>query len=225
MLITDPDSIRDISSSLLDAEGKLKSVPARTLEQTTVQERALFGMRHAVYSFITDELVAFLKKRIGNRSAIEIGSGNGRLAHMLEIAATDNRQQESPEIKAYYALMRQPVIEYGDNVEKRPALNAVRHYKPDVVIACWVTHKYDPRNHAAEGNQDGVDEEALLAHCGQYVFIGNKHVHRNKPIWKLPHEIIEPPWLYSRAHNGSANFIAVWQGKKTCTTPYEPLSC
>lgn len=212
--VQDPTSVRDISPLLLDEKGQLKSVPASVLAETTVLERALFGRTHSVYGFLTDELLAFIRERIAGKSAIEVGAGNGQLARHLGIPATDNRQQEWPEIAEYYRSLQQPVISYGSNVEALDALSAVRKYKPDVVIGSWVTHRYDPTRHQAGGNKDGVDEKELLKHCGAYLFIGNTLVHKNKPIWDEAPEVIEPEWLYSRAHNGTPNFIAIWKGKK-----------
>ncbi len=56
-----------------------------------------------------------------------------------------------------------------------------------------------------------MDEAAILRNCEEYIFIGNEQVHRYKPILSLPHEKITPPWLYSRALNGSPDFIAIWR--------------
>jgi hypothetical protein len=207
----DPRNIRDLSPLLLDESGQLKVVPAAVYEQTTVEERALFGVQRGLYSFPTQELVDFLQDHIQGRSAIEVGAGHGGLATALGIPATDNRQQEEPAIRAYYQLTKQPPVPYGKHVEKLTAEKAVAKYQPKVVVACWVTHRYDPRRHAAGGNQDGVVEEAIIANCDSYVFIGNEKVHQHKAIWALPHKKLTPPWLYSRAFNGSANFIAIWE--------------
>ncbi len=210
-VVLDPSRIRDISPLLLDEQGQLKVVPASVLAQTTREERALFGVRHAYYGFLTEELVAFLREFIGERTAIEIGAGHGGLARALGIPATDNRQQERDDIRAHYEMLRQPTIRYGHNVESLDAEQAVRRYQPQVVVASWVTHRYDPRRHGAGGNQDGVQEEDIIANCDAYVFIGNERVHAGKSIWALPHARQTPPWLYSRAGNGSPDFIAIWE--------------
>ena len=83
--------VRDLSSDLLDDLGYLRVVPAAFFEDTTVQERALFGNRHGIYGLLTTELVEWLQDRISGRTAIEIGAGNGSLAHALGIAATDSK--------------------------------------------------------------------------------------------------------------------------------------
>lgn len=206
-----PSEIRDISDQLLDDAGQLRIVPASTFEQTTAHERFLFGVRHGLYSLPTTELCAFLRARIAGRSAIEIGAGHGGLAAALKIPATDNRQQDDPEIKAYYAALGQPTVRYGKNVEKLDASAAVEKYRPQVVIACWVTHRFDPSRPELEGNESGVDEAAIIAACDEYIFIGNERVHEKKPIWSLPHEKATPPWIYSRAANPTSNFVAIWR--------------
>ncbi|PZP94151.1 MAG: hypothetical protein DI587_26315 [Variovorax paradoxus] len=203
--------VRDIAPSLLDEHGTLCVVPASVLSATTAQERLVLGLRHGLYSYPTEELVAFLRERIGGRRAIEIGAGNGVLAKALGIPATDNRQQEEAEFRAYYAARDQATVQYGDHVEKIDAAAAVKKHQPQVVVASWVTHRYDPRRPRAGGSVTGVDEEDIIQSCEEYIFVGNEQVHEHKSIWSLPHEKLTPPWLYSRAVNGSPNFIAFWR--------------
>jgi hypothetical protein len=209
--IIDPRTVRDISPSVLAAQGKPRIMPARFYKETTAGERALFGLRHGIYGLPTEELIAWVRERIGGRSAIEIGAGHGGFAEALGIPATDNWQQADPAIAGHYAMVQQPVVTYGEHVEKLDAAAAVAKHKPQVVVATWVTHRYRPERHAAGGNQDGVNEEALIKSCETYIFIGNRSVHAGKSIWSLPHEIIEPDWVFSRAINGSPDFIAVWE--------------
>ena len=198
----------------MDQNGHLKVSRAETLKDTTPQERGLFCLLNGMYSLPTQELVNFLHSRIDGRVAIEIGAGTGTLAAALSIPATDNRQQEDGEIKAFYDLIRQTTVPYGDHVEKLDAASAVAKYRPQVVIACWVTHLYDPAHPCAEGSETGVNEAAIIASCDEYIFIGNEKVHQHKPIWALPHEKLTPSWIYSRAMNGSKDFIGIWRRSK-----------
>jgi hypothetical protein len=195
---------------MLDEQGRVRVVPASTLALTTPEERMLFGVRNGVYSFPTEELIDYLRGRIAGRRAIEIGAGNGRLAAALAIPATDNRQQEGAQVKAYYQRLGQPTVPYGENVEKLDAADAVAKHKPQVVIACWVTHRFDPSAPERGGSSTGVDEAAVIQTCDEYIFIGNQQVHAHKPIWSLAHERFTPGWLYSRAMNGTPDFIATW---------------
>lgn len=210
-VVIDPNAVRDLGPLVLDDRGHPRVLPASFYAETTREERALLGLRCGAYGLPTVELVAYLQSIIAGRSALEIGSGNGVLARALDIPATDNRQQDAPDIRKYYEALGQPTIRYGDNVEALDAHAAVARYRPQVVIASWVTHRYDPCRHWAGGNQDGVTEEDIIANCDAYVFIGNESVHRAKSIWAQPHQRWSPPWLYSRAVNGSQDFIAIWE--------------
>lgn len=207
----DTKNTRDLAPLLLDASGALQVVSADLLAQTTAEERARFGVEHGIYGLLTEDLIHFLRTFIAGRRAIEIGAGHGRLAAALNIPATDNRQQEEPDVKAYYEALGQPPVRYGGHVERLEAADAISLYRPEIVIASWVTHRYRPERHEAGGNASGVDEEGVIAACDAYVLIGNTRVHQHKSIWSLPHRRIEPPWLYSRAINGTPDFIAIWE--------------
>ncbi len=209
----DPGAITDISGEALDESGRLRVLPAAYWAATTPAQRALFGHRHGLYSFPTVELVGYLQVLIGGRSALEIGAGHGVLAAALDIPATDSRQQEKSPYRQIYAATGQPPVPYGPNVIDCPAHRAVRRFRPQVVIGCWVTHKFDPARPQAGGNEAGIDEEDILRHCENYIVVGNEKVHRGKSIWSRPHQIVGPSsFVYSRAYNGTADFIAVWPG-------------
>lgn len=209
--IIDPKNARDLSTEAIDCNGHIKVMPASFYANTTPAERGVLAVRHGVYCLPTFELVERLREIIDGRSAIEIGSGNGVLAGALDIHATDNKMQDDPEIREHYKMMGQPPVKYGANVEKITARDAVRKYRPRVVIAAWVTHLYDERNHDAGGNMFGVDELDILRNCEAYVFVGNTQVHAKKPLWKHSPDVLEmPSWIYSRALNGSPDFISVW---------------
>ncbi|MCC5612034.1 hypothetical protein LC612_36205 [Nostoc sp. CHAB 5834] len=208
--VIDKRDVTDLSPLLLDATGNLKVVDSRVLQGTSLTDRVAFGVVNGLYLLPTTELIAALKLAIEGRSAIEIGSGGGLLAQSLGIPATDNKMQDWPHIRALYESMGQKAVPYGKNVEELDAVAAVRKYRPQVVIASWVTHKYDPNRQQAGGNEYGVIEEDILGACETYIFIGNRKVHAHKSIWARPHTLIEPPWLYSRAFNGTPDFIAIW---------------
>lgn len=112
------DGVRDLAEDVFDENGRMKVMPAAYYEQTTIEERGLFGNRYGIYSFPTEELVDFLQKQIGDRKAIEIGAGHGVLAEALGIPATDNYQQEMPEYREFYDKIGQTIVPYGPNVEK-----------------------------------------------------------------------------------------------------------
>lgn len=203
--------LRDLADEVMtDVDGVPRIMPAAFYRDTKVNERALLGVQHALYGLPTLELVAWLKSEIGERNAIEIGAGHGALGTALGIPTTDSFMQENAEVAALYMAAGQKTIAYGRNVVRLSAEDAVIGYRPQVVVASWVTHKFREDRREAGGNMFGVDEEKLLDSCDTYIFIGNEQVHRNKSIWSRPHRIIYPDWLYSRAHNGTRDFISVW---------------
>jgi hypothetical protein len=194
----------------LDADGRLQVFPHEFWTEFTQAEIAHFCVKHGFYCVPTTELVEWLFERIGDRKAIEIGSGSGVLADALEIQGTDNKMQEWAHIKALYEQTGQTPAPYGPNVRQMDAQVAVDVLKPKVVIAAWVTHKWNEKESWREGNMYGVREDKIVKRH-EYIHIGNRHVHRHKPIMDLPHEEFEFPWLVSRAMNGTPNFIGVWQ--------------
>lgn len=208
--VVDPRGIRDLSPDLLDAHGRLQLMPASYYAKTTNQERAFFGNRHGAYVLPTIELIEYLRERIGGRSAIEVGSGNGLVAEALGIPATDSHQQTEPAVERAYREAGQAPIRYGSNVEKLDALSAVRKYRPQVVLACWVTHRWNPQDTERGGNVDGVDERELLSLCDEYLFLGYRKVHSQKPIMSMSHRTESPMGLYSRALLPDQDFVAAW---------------
>lgn len=195
----------------LDDSGRLRVLPYSFWEQFSQMEIAAFCVARGFYCIPTTELVAWLHERIAGRSAIEIGSGSGVLAEAVGIAATDSKMQDRPEIRMLYQASRQTPVPYGPNVKEMDAREAISYYKPEVVVAAWVTHKWNEREAWREGNAYGVDEGRIIGREGEYIHVGNRHVHRNKPILDAEHEEFEFPWLVSRAMNGAPNFIACWR--------------
>ncbi len=182
---------------------------------TTKEERGLLGHLTAMYVFPTTELCLRVTELIAGRKAIEIGSGCGVFAEVLGIQATDSHQQEDPVYRLRYRSENANLISYGPKVARLDALRAIRKYRPQVVVAAWVTQKFDPRRPELEGNEAGVDEDKVLDADGveSYIFVGNQKVHRRKKIWARPHTIEYPDYVTSRAVNGSKDFIAVWDKK------------
>lgn len=205
----DTTNIRDLSPDVIDEAGLPRLMPASYYEGTTTNERALLGHRHGLYLLPTLELAKWLTEQIDDRVAIEIGAGNGRLAAHLEIPATDSMLQD--EVSEFYEISGQPRSAFGPNVVKLEAQQAVRRYWPKVVVAAWVTHRWNRRYPGRGGNMFGPNLDWILGRVDEYVFIGNEQVHRFHPLPKLAQEIHHFPFVYSRAHNGSRDFVAVWR--------------
>lgn len=204
--------LRMLDILLLNKSGRMRPVPAASLKALPLLHLRAWASQRGRYGFPTAELVAWLKQRIGSRSALEIGAGIGDLGFYLGIPMTDSYQQVTdPATIAYLAMLRQVPTRPLPEVLKEDAQTAVLNRRPDVVVASWVTQRCLPGE--TSGNMHGPREEEILKHCGQYIFIGNENIHGDKRIMSLPHETFKFSWLVSRAADQSKNVIYVWKGR------------
>lgn len=203
--------VRWVDAALLDPQGRVRVLPSADLRKIPQNAARLWCHQRAVYLLPSVELITWLKEKIGGRMAIEIGAGNGAVSRALGIPITDNRCQDWPDVKAHYAASGQPTVQYPSDVETLPALEAVAKYKPQVVIACWVTHLYHPEEHERGGNMYGVDEDALLASgIETYIHIGATTSHSRKRILSRKYEEFRPDFLFGRG-DPEDRVIWVWE--------------
>jgi hypothetical protein len=211
MMFFDRSDIQYLKDSLyIDGELQVKphdfyrSIPINHIQQFCVEE--------GVYCLPTTELIEFLREHIIDSRTIEIGAGHGAISRELGIRATDSKMQDRDDIALMYAMQGQGTVKYGKNVEVYDGIDAIRRYKPKVVISAWVTHKYNLNEHFRHGNMYGVKEETILEKVDKYIFVGNTKTHKLKPILDLPHKTIEVPWLVSRVMDGN-DIIWIWERK------------
>lgn len=162
------------------------------------------------YGLPTTELVDWLREVIGGRSAIEIGSGCGDLAWHLNIMPTDSKIMEQQDVLLYYKAFGQFVTPYPEWVTRLEALDAIATYKPEVVVASWVTQLVTEADPLGSGSMYGVDEQALLRTGVTYVFIGNEKIHKKKRIMAESHETYGLPFLRSKAERPELNRVWIW---------------
>lgn len=200
---------------LLDDKGRMKLHPAEFYRPLSLLELRAWANLRGRYGFPTVELVSWLKDKIGGRKALEIGAGNGDLGHHLGVPMTDSYQQvEDKETVAYLNLYGIKGTAPPPDVEKEDGENAVRRRKPQVVIGCYVTEKYDPKNPSGSGNYRGVRYDYVIDRCETFILIGNELVHGQNKALRLPHQKLHFPWLMSRAQMPELNRIWVWERKK-----------
>jgi hypothetical protein len=205
-------STPSVIPNLLDEQNHLKLLPTAELDAIPHDTLRYWCHVNARYGLPTVELIAWLKSYIGDRTAIEIGSGNGDLAHHLGIRATDSWIMTDPLVARYYQLRRQPVIAYPASVEKIEALAAIEKYKPQVVVASWVTQWVDPDQALPPGSGSvfGVKEDLLVASGVTYIFLGNLGPHHAKRIRQLDHQELTLPFLRSRGIDPSLERVMIW---------------
>jgi hypothetical protein len=202
---------KDLSVDLIREDGKLKLLPADHYKQYRWEDFRYFCHEYARYGIPTIELVDYIKQIIDDRCAIEIGAGAGDLGFHLGIHMTDSKkQQDDLIIRAYYKAMNQPTIKYPKDVEKIDSLEAVKKYKPKVVVASWIT-PYSKHETTFGSNPNGVKEDKILELVDTFIIIGNIGIHGDKPILSFTHKSVNAPWIVSRAKNDGKNVIFIWE--------------
>ncbi len=202
-----PNENIDYLNKILMENGRLKVLDASVYEQIPNTHLRMFCVKKGIYQLPTTELADWVRDKIEWRKTIEIGAGNGAFAKHLGIIATDSHQQERPEIKELYKVMRQQTVKYGKHVKNYDAKKAIKKYRPKVVVANWVTQIWGPDSE--EGNAWGIDENWLINNVECYIHIGNRQVHK-KRILMHEHKEYQFPWLYSRGSVPEDNVIFVW---------------
>lgn len=197
-----------LDSILLDESGFCRPLPAAELRRIGRDQFRIWCARNAVYAYPSLELVEWLRELIAGRPAIEVGAGNGHLGRSLGIPMTDSGMQLMPAVADHYRALGQAPTNPPDCVELLGAEEAVAKYRPQVVVASWLTHRWRPG--MSEGNEMGPEEENIVQACEAYVHVGNDGVHRQKPIWALEHRKEYHDWLVSRASNEDLSHVAVW---------------
>lgn len=199
--------VRYLDNLFCDPAGGMRPVPFAKIKDVPQDELMQWCVERAVYQPPIAELIDLLSAVIAGRRAIEIGSGCAGIGRALGIPCTDSYIQTTPEMRALYAQMRQPVTEPPSYVERLDALEALEKYKPDIAIACFVTNLF--RHGDKGGSVFGVDEELLVRQCA-YFHVGNLQVHRSKRILALPHLEYTATWLRSRAIDQAQNVFWQW---------------
>ena len=218
-LISDlnPDDVNYLDGQLLDSStGRIKLLPASVYKAIDPIHLVAWGNLRARYVFPTTELIDWLRSMIGNRKAIEIGSGNGDLGYHLGIPMTDNYCQQTPFVQMLYALQRQVPTNPSPDVERLDAVDAIIKHRPHVVVGGYITQRayLDDPVDGKSGNMFGPEEAVILERADIYIHIGNETTHGNKRIMIHPHETFQFDWLVTRSMYPDQNVIYVWDKAK-----------
>ena len=174
----------------------------------------LWCHKRAVYQIVNPELVETIRDIIGERSAIEVGAGNATLGTALDIPVTDSFVQHK-ETKKLYELLNQPITAPPLHVQEFGAVPAAKHFKPQVIIGCFLTQKYkqgDEKHTPPIGSSIyGADHFKLLENCQTLILTGHHMVHKDNRIFTLPHKTYSAPWLLSRTSLVDGNRIWVFE--------------
>ncbi len=208
--------LKNIDTSYLDSimldNGLPKPVRWEKLKRVPNDHLKVWCLRNAVCQIPVQELIDWLRDAIGDKSAIEICAGRSCLGRPLGIPMTDSYFQVGAYAAPFYEAFQQPPIVPPNDVEKLTSNDAVKKYKPQVVVGAWVTQVGDGRDGAS--NPFGTDEEAILNTGAIYIHIGNLAPHGKKRILQRPHLEFAFPWLIGRGMDRSLNRIWVWNARQ-----------
>ena len=203
---------------LTDDNGHIKAIKSERWLELGYTNIQYVLLQMALYTAPTTELIQWLDKQITDNpelvpDAIEICCGHGVIGRELDIPITDSKNQLRPEIRSLYNEAQQPVIQYPDDVEQLTAVEAIRKYRPEFVIASYATHKW--KHGDKTGNMWGVDTTWVIRNCHKYFLIGNENIHDNgdDPAFKMKHETYSFPWLITRGDISKARIWA-WEQKQ-----------
>jgi hypothetical protein len=185
---TDSSAVRRI---LTDANGRLRCLPAAELTALDRAELRLFCQEEAVYQLPTVELIAQLRDRIGDRTALEIGAGRGDIGRHLGIRLTDSHMQAEPQYRKLYEAAGAHAIRYPKDIEKLNYKQAIKKYKPAVVVACWVSHQFSEKRPEMAGSIAGLDTQWIVDHCKEFLFVGHPVTHQWWTIPQCRHETLD----------------------------------
>lgn len=197
-------------------DGRAELVPSATLAAMPWLDLVMWCYATARYGLVTSELVDWLRPLLVGRKAIEVGAGQGDLGFHLGIHQTDSAAQvlaDAGLLKLAYIAMGQTPTDPPIDVERVDAATAVAKHRPHVVVASWLTQKYqagDERPPRVGSSVYGVNECDLIDSVETYIHIGNASVHGDKRALQLPHKVFEFPWLWSRSKNPTLNRIWIW---------------
>lgn len=172
----------------------LRLLPAKEFLSVDPTELRLWMHFRAFYGIPTQELIEFLKNELPENS-LEIGAARGDFCRFLGIRGIDSKNQNWPDVQAYYKLTGQPTIPYSDRVEEISAKDAIDKYSPDGVFGSWITQY----GLSGSASMYGVDEEDMLTKVKKYVLFGSESAHGQKKILSKPHKKVKAPWMISRA--------------------------
>jgi len=208
--------VEAVDRVLLLPNGRIRLMPEQELLALGLPTLQAWAGLRARYQLVTQELVDWLRLRIGSRPAIEIGAGMGDLGFHLGIPMTDlGVQAEDP---GYWRSLGQAPTEPPEDVERLEAEAAIARFKPAVVVGAWISE----RHHVGSCGGFGVEEARIVRSVPQYIHVGNLAVHGSKRVLRMKHRVYRPAGLVSRGFEPAKNTVHVWGDAPAMEKPSRP---
>ena len=190
-------------------DGEFQILDATFWNQFSREQILKFMNEESLYVLPTEELLCFLDQEIGANTAIEVGAGRGIIGRELNIRTTDSYQQSDSFMKQLYNAIQTPTIKYPKYIEKIDAVSAARKYRPHTILGCFVTHKW--RHDTQSGNDFGIDMTKMFSFAKKFILVGNKKVHKDNPLMRVPHIEITLEGLITRGAQPELNRVFIWE--------------
>lgn len=201
-----------MSATLNGFQNSIQVLSAQTYLQYGELSLRYWANQFGIFSIPTLELAEWLQRHCRERSIHEVGCGNAAMAKHLGIYCSDGRSNGVAQAIAKAVGSSSAVTPRW--VQTKTANQAAQLYKPQIVLAQWVTPGGgNPKDPEDLRNGYGPDYSDILKHCKELIFIGNDSVHGDSLDRSLPQadETFRYPWLLSRARDQSQNFIKIWR--------------
>jgi len=184
--------------------GRIPRTPrAATLAVLDPGQLRAFAHVHGLYGLPTLELIEWLAPLLAGKKLLEIGAGLGGFGRPFGATLTDSMVQLQGTVALVYALMQQPTIIYPRDVHRVDAARAAKQLRPDVILASWVTQRFDASAGDVEGASlafaHGVDWPRVFRWCPKVVFLGSERNHGTQR-WQTRPDLVEVagPVLWGR---------------------------
>jgi len=200
-------------------KGLVVPVPVETVDAIDKDKIRLYCHKKGIYGIITDELIDYINVQFfseGTQNVIAVGSGLGTLGRALGIPVTDSRLQETPEMRAMYAISGQPVIRYPSDIQTLEVIQAIAKYKPTTIVGSWCTQIYRKGDEEEEigSNMYGFDFYKILNRTTvtRIILYGTETIHGlfrivNDPDYKVIRH--KGDFMRSRTADNNNNTIFV----------------
>lgn len=234
---------KEIVENLISSDGRIYPVPYSFIKDDTLDTLNLVMQALGLYTFPTLELCDWLQGQIDDdpelepHSAIEICGGTGWIGRQLGIKSTDIKNMENPIVQEVMLKSFSVPTIYASDVETLEASEAVRKYKPEIVIGSYVTSKQlvdkiDKRKAITVGYRVmggvieqnlmdlarkevrvGVDVKSICRKVYKLILVCNMRTHKNESYMSLPYQSYSFPWLVTRGDCSQAR-ILVFENKQ-----------
>jgi hypothetical protein len=207
------DKPTEYIDAILLKDGEMQVLPAADLAQIDNLALRLWCHKKGIYGVPSKELIEVIKSHLVENKSIEVGGGCGVFGKALQIPSTDSMIQNDPLVRAYYAALGQPSVEYGKYVIHLEASTAIDRFEPEVVFGSWVT-QYVPPDKSEElygqGSEYGLKESEFLPKIKKYIVYGNDVIHGHKRV------LNDAKYKVERIYNGVDFFSRARKPELNC---------